>query len=231
MIATEEGKETTLKSDSRPLANPHVLLREEFDDWAVLYDPDTGLGFGLSPTGVHLWKLLDGEHSIDEMLKVLHREFQEVPQEASTHIGAFVEEATSQGLATYATGEGIPRRQRSDRPPRSCVTPTHDPALKPLYEAPTLINLNSEYARGVCCNTGGGAGQGTCCVNVGNLTYAGACKTVGAQTAGTNVCQNGTTAPYSCITTGSTANGTMGCVTNGNAAHGGFGCGNGGVVT
>jgi hypothetical protein len=28
-----------------------VLLREEFDDWAVLYDPDTGYGFGLNPTG------------------------------------------------------------------------------------------------------------------------------------------------------------------------------------
>ena len=25
-----------------PIANPLVVLREEFDDWAVLFDPDKG---------------------------------------------------------------------------------------------------------------------------------------------------------------------------------------------
>ena len=56
-----------MKDDERPIANHFVLLREEFDDWAILFNPDTGRGFGLSPTGVYVWKLLDGEHVIDEM--------------------------------------------------------------------------------------------------------------------------------------------------------------------
>ena len=58
-----------MKSDEKPIANPLIILREEFDDWAVLFDPDTGCCFGLSPTGVFVWKLLDGEHSVDDLLE------------------------------------------------------------------------------------------------------------------------------------------------------------------
>ena len=71
-----------MKYDEKPIANPFVVLREEFDDWAILYNPDTGHGFGLSPTGVYLWTLLDGEHSIDEVLNALRRDALEVPEEA-----------------------------------------------------------------------------------------------------------------------------------------------------
>ena len=75
-----------MKNGDKPIVNPHVLLREEFDDWAVLFDPDTGHGFGLSPAGVYLWKLLDGEHSIDEMLRALPRDAADVPEEAGEQI-------------------------------------------------------------------------------------------------------------------------------------------------
>ncbi len=30
-----------MESTERPLVNPGVVLREEFDDWAVLFNPDT----------------------------------------------------------------------------------------------------------------------------------------------------------------------------------------------
>jgi hypothetical protein len=33
------------------------------------FDPDTGRGFGLNPTGVYLWKILDGEHTIDGLVE------------------------------------------------------------------------------------------------------------------------------------------------------------------
>jgi hypothetical protein len=49
------------------------VLREEFDDWAVLFDPDTGHGFGLNPAGVYVWKLLNGERTIDGICKTLRR--------------------------------------------------------------------------------------------------------------------------------------------------------------
>ncbi len=101
-----------MENSGKPVANPSVLLREEFDDWAVLYDPDTGHGFGLSPTGVYLWKLLDGEHSIDEMLRALRRDAADVPEEAGEQILAFVEELTQHGLAAYDAEQFHDGRER-----------------------------------------------------------------------------------------------------------------------
>ena len=28
--------------EDKPIANPLIVLREEFDDWAILFDPDSG---------------------------------------------------------------------------------------------------------------------------------------------------------------------------------------------
>jgi SynChlorMet cassette protein ScmD len=68
-----------MKDNERPIANPYVVLREEFDDWAILFNPDTGRGFGLSPTGVYLWKLLDGEHPIDDLFEEIRGHSENVP--------------------------------------------------------------------------------------------------------------------------------------------------------
>jgi SynChlorMet cassette protein ScmD len=68
------------------------VLREEFDDWAVLFNPDTGHGFGLNPIGVQLWKLLDGKHSVDEMFNFLRRDALNVPEEASERLVTFIDE-------------------------------------------------------------------------------------------------------------------------------------------
>ena len=56
-----------LTEESRPIADPAVVLREEFDDWAVLFAPDTGNAVGLNPTGVAIWKLLDGRRTVAEI--------------------------------------------------------------------------------------------------------------------------------------------------------------------
>ena len=87
--------------NDKPVANPLVVLREELDDWAILFDPDTGNAFGLNPTGVYLWKLLDGTHTLDDMLVRLRESADEVPDEASDHVSEFVEELTKRGLAGY----------------------------------------------------------------------------------------------------------------------------------
>ena len=47
----------------RPIANPLSVLREEFDDWALLFDPDSGKVVGLNPVSVFIWKRLDGNHT------------------------------------------------------------------------------------------------------------------------------------------------------------------------
>jgi SynChlorMet cassette protein ScmD len=87
--------------DRKPIANPLVVLREEFDDWAILFDPDTGNAFGLNPVGVFVWKLLDGEHAVVDIVREIHGGMEDVSPEAHSHIDLFVQDLIKQGLAGY----------------------------------------------------------------------------------------------------------------------------------
>ena len=73
-----------------PIANPLIVLREEFDDWAILFDPDTGNAFGLNPTGVFIWKHLDGKHGMEDIIKKLRDEAEDVPEDAGEHARQFI---------------------------------------------------------------------------------------------------------------------------------------------
>ena len=87
----------------RPVANPTVVLREEFDDWAVLFDPDSGDAYGLDPVSVFIWRLLDGKHTPPEILEELREACEDdVPDEAPDHLNSFIEDLTSKGLVGYA---------------------------------------------------------------------------------------------------------------------------------
>ncbi len=86
---------------SNPMANPSVILREEFDDWAVLFDPDTAEGFALNPVGVLIWKQLDGTHTLDDIVTAVRSNCEEVPDDVAAHCRSFVEDLVKQGLAGY----------------------------------------------------------------------------------------------------------------------------------
>jgi SynChlorMet cassette protein ScmD len=85
----------------KPLANPLVVLREEFDDWAILFDPDTGHAFGLNPVGVFVWQRLDGKHTIEDILSEIQDSCQEVSGEAGDHVRDFIDNLLKNGLAGY----------------------------------------------------------------------------------------------------------------------------------
>ena len=90
-----------MKTDARPIANPSVVLREEFDDWAVLFDPDTGDGYALDPVGVYIWKRLDGKHTAEEIVAELRRDCADAPPEALQHSESFIDDLVKHGLAGY----------------------------------------------------------------------------------------------------------------------------------
>jgi len=50
------------------ITNPNIVLRTEFDDWGILFDPDTGETRGVSPTGIFIWERLDGTRTRDQIL-------------------------------------------------------------------------------------------------------------------------------------------------------------------
>ncbi|MDM8525329.1 SynChlorMet cassette protein ScmD [Desulfococcaceae bacterium HSG8] len=81
------------------IANPLIVLREEFDDWAVLFDPDTGNAFGMNPISVFVWKHLDGQHTAGEIAEKLRKECNDAPDEAEKYVKEFIEDLVKNGLA------------------------------------------------------------------------------------------------------------------------------------
>jgi SynChlorMet cassette protein ScmD len=89
----------------KPVAKYDLVLREEFDDWAILFDPDSGDGFGLNPVSVFVWKRLDGEHTQKQILDDIKQRFDNVPEEAEIHLKEFIQDLVNRGLAGYEIGK------------------------------------------------------------------------------------------------------------------------------
>ena len=89
-----------VERDSKPVLSPQAVLREESDDWAVLYDPNTGNAFGLDPVGVFIVKQMDGNKTILEIVRELGDLFEGVPAEADKDALEFVDSLMQKGLAS-----------------------------------------------------------------------------------------------------------------------------------
>ena len=206
-----------MKHDGKPITNPFVVLREEFDDWAILFNPDTGHGFGLSPTGVYVWKLLDGEHSIDDMAKALCRDAENVPEDAGKQIITFIEELAKYGLAGYEGEPGYKHKRRLSHSPEPVK------ATRFRYEPPALINLSGQgQAAHGDCHFGSQAGDSCwpgnaapCCYSTG----AGGDNFSGCCPGGCPDCTNGNGYCLNCHGGGSPGGY---CWSNGASASGGY---------
>lgn len=82
----------------KPIANPVAVLREEFDDWAVLFNPDTADAIGISPVGVRIWKLMDGGHTVSDIAASLAEYFSGVPATAEHDVRSFIQELSGRGF-------------------------------------------------------------------------------------------------------------------------------------
>ncbi len=90
----------------KPVANPSVVLREEFDDYALLYNPDSVEVYCLNPVGVKIWKQFDGQHTVDDILKDLQTSVNNVPGEACEHLKEFIADLAKRGLISSQTAQG-----------------------------------------------------------------------------------------------------------------------------
>ena len=93
-------------AEKNVIANPLIVLREEFDDWAILFDPDTGNTFGLNPTGVLIWKHLDGHHTLDEITEKIREAAEDAPSDATGHVQDFIRNVVRLGLVSYEVHRG-----------------------------------------------------------------------------------------------------------------------------
>jgi SynChlorMet cassette protein ScmD len=93
-----------MESIKCPVPNPIVVLREEFDDRAILFDPDTAKAVGINSVGVSIWKMMNGKIGIEEISLEMREIFTDVPETVSAEISAFIEELHMIGFVGYDLG-------------------------------------------------------------------------------------------------------------------------------
>lgn len=88
--------------DARPIPRTGLVLRREHDDWAVLFDPDTGKGFGLDPVGIFLWEHMDGRRTVADLVEEVRVRFAEVPPQVAGDVQGFLKGLHDRGLVEVA---------------------------------------------------------------------------------------------------------------------------------
>ena len=81
-----------MKPTDSPIASPDVVLREEFDDWAILFHPVTNEAVGIGPVGVAIWKLLDGQRTVAQVAAEIEVQCPDAPDTVLDDTVSFVED-------------------------------------------------------------------------------------------------------------------------------------------
>lgn len=84
-----------------PILNENLVLREEFDDWAIVFDPDTGNTFTLNPIAVMILKLIDGKTTIKTIINNLQENFENIPKDVDKDVNEFISNLENQGFIGY----------------------------------------------------------------------------------------------------------------------------------
>ncbi len=94
-----------MKPTDKPIANPVAVLREEFDDWAVLFNPDTAEAVGINPVGAVVWKQMDGRHNFEQIMAAVREHFADVPEAAGQEVSTFVDDLAQRGFVGFELEE------------------------------------------------------------------------------------------------------------------------------
>lgn len=84
-----------------PIPNPTTVLKEDADGWAALINLDTAGAMTLNPTGVMIWKLIDGKHSSDEIIASFRSHFGTVPPSVAYDVMALLDVFSEEGMVGY----------------------------------------------------------------------------------------------------------------------------------
>jgi len=81
------------------LCNPDVVLREEDESGALLFNPDTNQVKVLNATGLFIWKQFQSENCPNTALKAIAEAFEDVPEAQVTgDVEAFLNELLETGF-------------------------------------------------------------------------------------------------------------------------------------
>lgn len=85
--------------DGIHVRNPDVVLRDEDEEGALLFNPDTNQVLVLNATAVHVWKLCDGGHGVPAIVDAVKAEFDTAPEAGvEADVRKFVESMVAGGF-------------------------------------------------------------------------------------------------------------------------------------
>ena len=93
-------KEKTYQPEGKYVQGGHVVLRQEFDDWGILFDADSGEGYAVDPVAVFIWQQFDGSKTVADIIGLVKENFAEVPDDATLVADGekFINQLVEQGL-------------------------------------------------------------------------------------------------------------------------------------
>jgi len=68
-----------INHETCPKSNPDIIIRQEVDEWGLLFNLETSRTLGLNPTGVFIWNMLDGNTSVKTIIEEAKKRFSSVP--------------------------------------------------------------------------------------------------------------------------------------------------------
>ena len=91
--------EDTLKDDVKYLKNPDVVVKEEDDGCALLFNPDNDQVRVLNRTGFYIWNLCQGSLGVASMASRVQEGFEPVPdQDVMKDVQGFLDAMAQAGL-------------------------------------------------------------------------------------------------------------------------------------
>jgi len=83
--------------DTQVVLNPNMVLREEGDEGAILFDPDSGAVRVLNLTATTIWKLLEQERTLRQIMAALREQFEGMDEQAEEQVLGLVRELVRLG--------------------------------------------------------------------------------------------------------------------------------------
>lgn len=90
-----------MELSARPVKNPSAVCLENPDHWAMLVNLDTAGSLALNPTGVMIWKLVDGRRTAQAIVEGARQSFQEVPENVTQDVLELLDILAGDGLIGF----------------------------------------------------------------------------------------------------------------------------------
>jgi hypothetical protein len=101
-MSTTEDDKVIKKIDQNTIvkAISDAILKEEADNWGILYKPEKDLSFTINPVGAFIWKRLNTGCSVRDLIDKVKETFINVPEAVENDVVELIERLLEKELVT-----------------------------------------------------------------------------------------------------------------------------------